>query len=103
MLGSMLISPEEVIGDFVEAGVSEAWFYRCAHAMIYSVLVESWSAKRSCDLITLVQILRKRGQLEEVGGPAYVVELASCVSTADGACHFRNIVGEKYALRQSLL
>ncbi len=103
MLGSMLVWPEEVIGEFVEAGVSEAWFYRRAHATIYSVLIESWSAQKPCDLITLTQILRERKQLDEVGGLAFTTELVSRVSTADDAGYFRRIVGEKYARRQSSL
>ncbi len=104
MLGLMLIFPQKVISDFVEDGVSKAWFYQRAHATIYSVLVEAWSARKPCDLITLTQTLRKRQLLQAVGGPAFLTDLVDCVTpVAANASYYRDIVGEKYALRQTLL
>ena len=67
VLGSMLISPTDVIGDCVER-INEQYFYQPAHATIYTILVEFWTAQRPADVITLTQVLRDRKMLEEVGG-----------------------------------
>src|SRR3982750_4593067 len=43
VLGSMLISPREIIAECVEK-INEEYFYIPAHQTIYSVLVELWNA-----------------------------------------------------------
>src|SRR5436305_15115127 len=66
VLGSMLISPREVIAECVEK-INEGYFYLPAHETVYSVLVELWNANQPIDLITFTQILRDRNLLEVVG------------------------------------
>jgi len=39
------------------------------------------------DAITLTDALRTRGVLEQIGGPAYIAELASIVPTAANVAH----------------
>ena len=99
VLGSMLISPTDVIGDCVER-INEQYFYQPAHATIYTILVECWNAQRPADVITLTQILRDRKQLDEVGGPAFVTHLFTFTPTAANAGYYVEIVREKYVLRQ---
>ena len=43
VLGSMLISPREIIAECVEK-INEEYFYVPAHQTLYSVLVELWNA-----------------------------------------------------------
>lgn len=100
MLGSMLISPTDVIGDYIELGFTEAWFHQPAHATIYTILVECWNAQRPADVITLTQILRDRKQLDEVGGPAFITHLFTFTPTAANARYYLEGVREKYILRQ---
>ncbi len=95
----MLISPTDVIGDCVER-INEQYFYQPAHATIYTILVECWSAQRPADIITLTQILRDRKQLDEVGGPAFITHLFTFTPTAANASYYVEIVREKYVLRQ---
>src|SRR5262249_37405548 len=55
-------------------------------------------------LITLTNALRDRGELEKVGGPACVTELATFVPTAPTAAavqHYIGIVIDKYILRET--
>ncbi len=99
VLGSMLISPTDVIGDVVER-INEQYFYQPAHATIYTILVEFWSAQRPADVITLTQVLRDRKLLEEVGGPAFITHLFTFTPTAANASYYVEIVREKYVLRQ---
>src|SRR5436853_5870185 len=81
VLGSMLISPRDTIGECVEK-INEEYFYVPAHQTIYTVLVELWNAGQAIDLITFTQVLRDRNLLESVGGAAFVTSLYPFVPTA---------------------
>lgn len=99
LLGSMLIAPVDVIGECVES-INEKAFYVPAHQTIYEILVELWNKDTPADFITLTQILRDRKLLDGVGGPAFVTHLFTFTPTAANASYYREIVQEKYVLRQ---
>src|SRR6267142_1111998 len=99
VLGSMLLSPRQAIGECVEK-INEQYFYVPAHQTIYSVLVDLWNAGQAIDLITFTQVLRDRNLLESVGGAAFVTSLFKIVSTAANLEYYLEIVRDKYILRQ---
>ncbi|MDQ6626436.1 MAG: replicative DNA helicase, partial [Verrucomicrobiota bacterium] len=99
VLGSMLISPREIIAECVEK-ISEEYFYVPAHQTVYTVLVELWNAGQGIDLITFTQTLRDRNVLDAVGGAAFVTSLYTFVPTAANVGYYLEIVREKFILRQ---
>src|SRR5437899_12611956 len=99
VLGSMLISPREIIAECVEK-INEEYFYVPAHQTIYSVLVDLWNAGQAIDLITFTQVLRDRTLLESVGGAAFVTSLFTFVPTAANLEYYLEIVRDKHILRQ---
>src|ERR1700739_393887 len=99
VLGSMLISPREIIAEAVEK-INEEYFYVPAHQTIYTVLVELWNAGQGIDLITFTQVLRDRNVLETIGGASFVTSLFTFVPTAANVTYYLEIVREKYILRQ---
>ena len=99
VLGSMLISPREIIAECVEK-INEEYFYVPAHQTVYLVLVELWNAGQGIDLITFTQVLRDRNVLETVGGAAFITSLFTFVPTAANVTYYLEIVREKYILRQ---
>lgn len=99
VLGSMLISPREIIAECVEK-INEEYFYVPAHQTIYVVLVELWNAGQGIDLITFTQVLRDRNLLETVGGASAVTSLFTFVPTAANVTYYLEIVRDKYILRQ---
>src|SRR5205085_6519780 len=90
VLGSMLISPREIIAECVEK-INENYFYIPAHQTIYLVLVELWNAGQGIDLITFTQVLRDRNLLETVGGAAAVTSLFTFVPTAANVTYYLEI------------
>src|SRR5437763_5478273 len=98
VLGSMLLSPRQAIGECVEK-INEEYFYVPAHQTIYSVLVDLWNAGQAIDLITFTQVLRDRTLLESVGGAAFVTSLFTFVPTAANLEYYLEIVRDKYSLR----
>lgn len=99
VLGSMLISPREIIAECVEK-INEQYFYVPAHQTVYVVLVELWNAGQGIDLITFTQVLRDRNVLETVGGAAFITSLFTFVPTAANVTYYLEIVRDKYILRQ---
>jgi replicative DNA helicase len=99
VLGSMLISPRDIIAECVEK-ISEEYFYVPAHQTVYTVLVELWNAGQGIDLITFTQTLRDRNVLDAIGGAAFVTSLYTFVPTAANVTYYLEIVREKFILRQ---
>src|SRR5256885_606559 len=99
VLGSMLISPREIIAECVEK-INDQYFYFAAHQTVYLVLVELWNGGQGIDLITFTQVLRDRNLLETVGGASAVTSLFTFVPTAANVTYYLEIVRDKYILRQ---
>lgn len=99
VLGSMLISPREIIAECVEK-INENYFYVLAHQTVYLVLVELWNKGQGIDLLTFTQVLRDRNLLETVGGAGAITGLFTFVPTAANVTYYLEIVRDKYLLRQ---
>lgn len=98
ILGSMLIE-EEAIGKAIEI-IDENSFYKEAHRIIYKTIIELFSRNSAVDLVTLIEELKKKGQLDEVGGAPYITSLTSSIPTAANIEHYAKIVKEKSIIRQ---
>src|SRR5207342_3909350 len=75
VLSSFLLAPREIGGLCAEKQIKSEHFHLPANAQIYATLLELWDANQPIDFITLTQLLRDRGQLDQVGGAAFVTEL----------------------------
>ncbi|MBN3038294.1 MAG: replicative DNA helicase [Candidatus Omnitrophica bacterium] len=97
VLGSMLIE-DDALGEAVEI-VKPSYFYKDAHRKIFEAISDLYSANRAVDLVTLAEELKRRGELDDVGGAAYLTELTAAVPTAANVQHYAKIVKEKAILR----
>ena len=79
--------------------ITEEDFYRGAHRLIYQAMVELAESNEVVDQITLTAILKSKGQLEQIGGGAYVAELVQVVPSASNIRYHCKIVREKALLR----
>jgi replicative DNA helicase len=74
-------------------------FYREAHRRIFTRMVALNERGQAIDFVTLKEELVRNGELEEVGGPAYVASLADGVPRATNVEYYARIVKEKSTLR----
>jgi len=74
-------------------------FYRDAHRRIFDRMVALSERGEAIDFITLKEELSRGGELEEVGGPAYVASLVDGVPRATNVEYYARIVKEKATLR----
>jgi len=97
ILGGILLE-NEAINRVLDILVPED-FYRESHRKIVKAMIELNEHREPCDLITLTTVLKKRGELEEVGGGAYLATLVDFVPTAANIAYYARIVKEKAIAR----
>nr|SFZ86900.1 Replicative DNA helicase [SA14-24] [Loigolactobacillus rennini] len=98
VLGAVFLNPEAVVE--VMEFVTPADFYRRAHQLIFQAMVDLNDASEAIDVVTLKDRLASQNQLEDIGGLAYLGELAVAVPTAANVVHYAKIVQEKAILRR---
>ncbi len=74
-------------------------FYRETHRKIFRAMIELTDRSEPVDIITMGDQLKTRGELEAVGGSAYLASLADFVPTAANITYYARIVREKSILR----
>jgi replicative DNA helicase len=74
-------------------------FFRDAHRRIFDKMVALNERGHAIDFVTLKEELQRSGEIDEVGGPAYIASLADGVPRATNVEHYARIVKEKSTLR----
>jgi replicative DNA helicase len=98
VLGGILIE-NEAINKVMEILIPDD-FYRDAHRKILSALIDLSERDEPADLITMTNELRKRDQLDAIGGASYLASLIDSVPTAANIEYYARIVREKAVLRK---
>jgi replicative DNA helicase len=97
VLGGILLD-NRALDRAVEILIPED-FYRESHRRIFRALIDLDLRHESADVITLTESLRRRGDLEAVGGAAAVAELVERTATAANVDLYARIVKDKATLR----
>ena len=97
VLGSILLLPETC--DDVALVTRPADFFDTSHQVLFESMLALHDSGRGIDPTLLIEQLRSQGQLELVGGSAYLAEIARAVPTAAHAEYYARIVHEKAMLR----
>lgn len=97
VLGSIFISPDKLITvrEFIEADD----FYKYAHKVIFRAMIALSDRYDAIDATTVRNILDSQGDLQNIGGLSYIVELVNSVPTSANAEYYAKIVAEKAMLR----
>jgi replicative DNA helicase len=74
-------------------------FFRDAHRRIFDRMVKLSERSDAIDLVTLKDELSRSGELDEVGGPAYIAALVDGVPRSMNVEHYARIIKEKATLR----
>jgi replicative DNA helicase len=97
VLGGIIVE-NEAINDALPL-ITGRSFFREANRIIFDHMVAMRDRKIPIELVTLVEHLGRAGELEKVGGPAYVGGLASGVPRSTNVEHYAQIVHDKATLR----
>ncbi len=100
LLGAVLID-EEVLAD-VSQHVKPADFYDKRHATIFGGMMRLYERHKPVDLLTLTDELKKKDELDIIGGSVYLSELTNYVPTAAHAETYAEMVSQS-AVRRRLI
>jgi len=98
VLASMLLGADAV-GRAIEGLPDSSVFYRDAHGKIYDAIVALYNRSEPADMITVTEELRKRGDLEMVGGPSGIAAMFESATTTQNIDAWVRVVAEKSLLR----
>ncbi len=97
LLGALLLKPDAIhdVGDMIRGDS----FYADKHRYIYENMRELSERGEPIDILSLTERLQANGQLERVGGRAYVAELASSAPAPGNYAHYAELVARKHLMR----
>ncbi|HMS32361.1 MAG TPA: replicative DNA helicase [Candidatus Saccharibacteria bacterium] len=97
LLGSILIE-EKILIDIVDI-IRPSDFYDPRHKIIYQSVLDLYNKNKPVDLLTVINHLTDKGQIDSVGGPGYISQITSIIPTAAHAQNYAEIVKEKSTRR----
>jgi replicative DNA helicase len=97
VLGSMLIEREAA--EKALDALHENDFYVDAHKRVFRSVFALFNAGQAVDVVTVSEELRRKGDLDAVGGGAFLAELINKVTTAAHVEYYARLVKEKALLR----
>ncbi len=98
IIGAILLETDAIVS--VIQTLKAEHFYRTAHADIYRAICELYEKREPVDLVTLTAQLKGNGKFDEVGGAAYLAQLASAVPTSANIVQYARIVRDQFIKRQ---
>ncbi len=88
------------IGQCVEAKLTAESFYRVEHQIVFSALLSLYDEGIPVDEVILADKLQRVGELDKIGGHAYLANLTSSVEVAAHLPHYLRRVREMAILRR---
>src|SRR5690349_1657622 len=98
VLGGLLLSNTAWyrIGDVV----SEPDFYRADHRVLWRTITKLVEENKPADVLTVSEALKNSGEIQDVGGLAYLHQLASGTPSAANIRRYAEIVRERSIMRK---
>lgn len=84
----------------VDTKLCEADFYRTEHRVLYRSILNLVKKNQPFDVITVLDVLKSSGTLDEAGGEVYLFELANNTPSVANVSAYADIVREKSVQRQ---
>lgn len=98
VLGAIFIDPQ-AIAD-VSGILDPEDFYERANQIVYAAMLELSDRAEAIDPVTIQSELKKRNQLEDIGGISYITDLVTSTPTSVHASYYAQIVHRKAVLRR---
>ncbi len=98
MLGGLML--DEMAWDKISSALAADDFYRGDHRVIFRVMEDLVEKNQPLDIITIAEALDSVNELENVGGIAYISELANNTPTASNILAYAQIVAERATVRK---
>ncbi|MGZ5038137.1 MAG: replicative DNA helicase [Usitatibacter sp.] len=98
VLGGLLLSNSawDRIGDVI----AESDFYRHDHRLLWRTITKLVEENKPADVLTVAEALKQSGEVQDVGGLAYLHQLASGTPSAANIRRYAEIVRERAIMRR---
>jgi len=98
VLGALLLDPEAIVkvSDFLVADD----FYDPVHRQIFQAVYELYQAHEPIDFVTVSSKLANNKKIQDIGGSAFLADIASAVPTASHVYQYGQIVKTKSVHRR---
>ena len=98
VLGAIFIDESKLV--FVREYIEPGDFFKYAHRLIFKAMIDLADSGDAIDATTVRNILDSQGDLQNIGGLSYLVEVVNSVPTSANAEYYAKIVSEKAILRR---
>lgn len=98
VLGSLMLKPDAWIDVIDILGVND--FYRSEHKIVFEAMDRLWRDNKPIDAITVADALSTKGQLDRIGGAAFLADLIETTPGTANAPAYARIVRDRSTLRQ---
>ncbi len=98
VLGALMIDKDAftVVSEIIRPET----FYESRHQKIYDAIQSLNLHEKPVDIMTVAEELKRKGDLEDIGGPGYIVELSSHVASSAHIEYHARILAQKFLARQ---
>ena len=100
VIGALLLS-EDAVNEVMDR-LDPDEFYVPAHQAIFEAMRELFDSNQAIDAVTVSEELRRKGELEKVGGVQYLTRLVDIVPSTSNVVYYAGIV-EEHAKRRALI
>jgi len=98
VLGAIMLE-KDAITSVMDILTPES-FYKDAHQKIYRAIIQLAQNLQPIDILTVTEELKKKNEIDEVGGPYYITQLTSKVATAAHIEYHARIIAQKHIQRE---
>ncbi len=98
VLGSLMLKPDAWIDVIDILGIND--FYRSEHKIVFEAMDRLWRDNNPIDAVTVAEALSSKGQLDRIGGAAFLAELVETTPGTANAPAYARIVRDRSTLRQ---
>lgn len=98
VLGALMLD-KEALTDVIDILKKDS-FYKEDHQMIYEAIIDLFQRSEPIDILTVTQELKKRGELEVIGGPFYIAQLTNRVASSANVEFHARIIAQKHIQRE---
>lgn len=98
VLGALMLEKDaySIVSDILKPES----FYDEIHQIIYRAIMSMAIRQAPIDMLTVVEELKKEGNLERIGGPVYIAGLTEKVASAAHLEYHARIIAQKYLARE---
>lgn len=98
VLGALMLD-RDALASVIDALKADT-FYKTEHRLIFSVIYDLFGQSKPVDILTVVQELKKRGELDMAGGAAFITSLTNRVASTANIEYHARILNQKQIQRE---